>query len=187
MKNKVINIPKPLWKLHGKQAYKQDLIMTYLIAVIVMLVNLKTGNGLVLWKVIVVAILSIDIGGGVVSNFTRGTINYYQESKLSPHLFVWFHLLQTFALALIYTDSSFPISLTMITAMIGASVAIVFHKTVMQRQISVFFFALVALMLSLFPEIPIPANTLTLLMSFKLLVGFSSHYGKYATTLIENT
>lgn len=178
MKNRVVNIPKPLWKLHGKQTYKQDLVMTYLIAVIVMLVNLRASNELVLWKVIVVAILSIDIGGGVVSNFTRGTINYYRESKLSPYLFVWFHLLQAFALACIYQVSFFPISLTMIIAMIGASVAIAFHKTAMQRQISVFFFALVVLMLSLFPEVPIPAKTLTVLMSFKLLAGFSAHYGK---------
>lgn len=178
MKNRVVNIPKPLWKLHGKQTYKQDLVMTYLIAVIVMLVNLRASNELVLWKVIVVAILSMDIGGGVVSNFTRGTINYYRESKLSPYLFIWFHLLQAFALAVIYQVSSFPISLTMITAMIGASVAIAFHKTAMQRQISVFFFALVVLMLSLFSEVPIPAKTLTVLMSFKLLPGFSAHYGK---------
>lgn len=178
MENKLVNIPKPLWKLHGKQTYKQDLIMTYLIAMVVMLVNLKTGSDLALWKVIVVAVLSIDIGGGVVSNFTRGTINYYQEAEHSPYLFVWLHLLQTLALAIIYDGFYFPILLTLVTTMTGASVAIAFHKTVLQRQISVFFFALVVLLLGFFPEIPIPARTLILLMSFKLLVGFSGHYGK---------
>lgn len=178
MENKLVNIPKAFWKLHGKQTYKQDLVMTYLVAILVLLVNLKTGSNLALWKVIVVAILSIDIGGGVVSNFTAGTINYYRESELSPYIFVWLHLLQTLALGFIYGDFFLPILLTMLTAITGSSLAIALHKTVMQRQTSVFFFALEVLLLGFFSELPMPARTLILLMSLKLLVGFSAHYGK---------
>lgn len=176
--NKTINIPKSLWKLHGKEAYKSDLILTYLLAIIVMIFNMLNIKDLALWEIIIVAVLSVDIGGGVISNFTKGTINYYRESDLSPHLFVWFHALQTLALMFVYNAFYIPAAVIMAVAMTGASIAVIFRKTDFQLQISVFFFALVVLLSSFYPELPIPLNTLLLLMSFKLIVGFAGHYGK---------
>lgn len=176
--NKTINIPKSLWKLHGKEAYKSDLILTYLLAIIVMIFNMLNIKDLALWEIIVVAVLSVDIGGGVISNFTKGTINYYRKSGLSPHLFIWFHALQTLALMFVYNAFYIPAAAIMAVAMTGASIAVIFRKTEFQLQISVFFFALVVLLTSFYPELPIPLKTLLLLMSFKLMVGFAGHYGK---------
>lgn len=176
--NKAVNIPKSLWKLHGKQSYKNDLILTYLLAIIVMLFNILTIKELTLWEIIVIAVLSVDIGGGVISNFTKGTINYYRESDLSPHLFVWFHALQTLALMFIYSEFYIPVLLIMVTAMTGASIAVVFRKNAFQLQISAFFFALVVLFTGFYSKLPIPLKSLLLLMSFKLMVGFAGHYGK---------
>ncbi|WP_211245452.1 hypothetical protein [Sphingobacterium alkalisoli] len=183
--NKMVNVPKSLWKLHGKQAYKSDLILTYLLAIIVMFFNMLNAKDLALWEIIVIAVLSVDIGGGVVSNFTKSTISYYKEAGLSPHFFVWFHTLQTLALMFVYNQFYIPAAVIMAVGMTGASIAVVFRKTVFQLQISVFFFALVILLASFYPEMPIPLKTLLLLMSFKLMVGFAGHYGKYTNTDIQ--
>ncbi len=179
--NKMVNIPKSLWKLHGKQAYISDLILTYLLAIIVMLFNMLNVKELALWEIIVIAVLSVDIGGGVVSNFTKSTIHYYKEAGLSPHLFIWFHALQTLVLAIIYQQFYTPIIIVMCVAMAGASIAVAFRKTVFKLQISVFFFAVVVLLLNFYSELPIPLNTLTVLMSFKIMLGFAGHYGKHQT------
>lgn len=111
IENKMVSIPKSLWKLHGKRAYKSDLIFTYLLAVIVMLFNMLNVKELPVWEIIVIAVLSADIGGGVVSNFTKSTIHYYKEAGLLPHLFIWFHALQTLALAFIYKAFFLPVAI----------------------------------------------------------------------------
>jgi len=177
--DKMVSIPKSLWKLHGKQAYKSDLILTYLLAITVMLFNMLNVKELALWEIIVVAVLSVDIGGGVVSNFTKSTIHYYKEAGLSPHLFIWFHALQTLALAIVYNEFYLPVAIVMGVAMAGASIAVAFRNTVFQLQISVFLFAVVVLLLNFYSELPIPLNTLIVLMAFKLMVGFAGHYGKH--------
>lgn len=176
--NKVVRIPRSLWKLHGKQAYKSDLILTYLLAITVMLFNMLNVNELALWEIIVIAVLSVDIGGGVVSNSTKSTITYYKEAGLSPHLFIWFHALQTLALAIIYNEFYLPVTIVMGVAMAGASIGVAFRNTVFQLQISVFLFAVVVLLLNFYSGSPIPLNTLIVLMSFKIMVGFAGHYGR---------
>lgn len=176
--NKTILIPKFLWKLHGKQAYKIDLALTYLLAVLVMFFSVLNVLELELWKIIVVAVLSVDIGGGVVSNFTKGTIDYYKESSLSPHFFVWFHTLQACALAIIYKDFLVPVAIIMFAAMLGASITAALRKTVFHLQTSVFLFSGVVLLMSFYPQLPVPLNTLIILMAFKLIVGFAGHYKK---------
>ncbi|OJU72574.1 MAG: hypothetical protein BGO09_08685 [Bacteroidetes bacterium 47-18] len=177
--DKMVSIPKSLWKLHGQQAYKSDLILTYLLAITVMLFNMLNIKELELWEIIVIAVLSVDIGGGVVSNFTKSTIHYYKEAGLSPHLFIWFHALQTMALAIIYNEFYLPVAIVMGVAMAGASIAVAFRNTVFQLQISVFLFAIVVLLLNFYSELPIPLNTLIVLMAFKIMVGFAGHYGKH--------
>lgn len=59
--DKMVSIPKFLWKLHGKQAYKSDLILTYLLAIIVMLFNMLNVKELALWEIIVIAVLSVEV------------------------------------------------------------------------------------------------------------------------------
>jgi hypothetical protein len=175
----MVSIPKSLWKLHGKQAYKSDLILTYLLAIIVMLFILLNIKELALWEIIVIAVLSVDIGGGVISNFTKSTIHYYKEAGLSPHLFIWFHTMQTLALAIIYNEFYLPVAIVMGVAMAGASIAVASGNIVSQLPISIFLFAVVVLLANVYSELPIPLNTLIVLMAFKLMVGFAGNYGKH--------
>lgn len=173
-----VNIPKFLWNLHGKQAYKSDLIFTYLLAIIVLVFNILTIQNLESWKIILIGVLSLDIGGGVVSNFTKSTINYYKESGLSPHLFIWFHGIQLLVMVMVYSEFYFPVLVILGGAMVGSSIVIFSRNTVFQFQLSVFLFALVVLQMALYPELPIPLKSLVGLMSFKLMVAFAGNYGK---------
>lgn len=176
--NKTVNIPKLLWKLHGKNAFIIDLILTYSLGIILLIFNILNTQKLEFWEAIIIGFLSIDIGGGVISNFTRGTIKYYKESNISPHFFIWFHTLQTVGLIIIYNELFISVALLMGVAMVGSSITIASGNTNFQKQTSVFFFALVIILMSSYSELPIPLKTLTVLMSFKIIVGFAAHYRK---------
>jgi len=39
-------------------------------------------------------LLAMDLGGGVIANFTMGTNNYYRESQKRCYIFILFHVLQ---------------------------------------------------------------------------------------------
>jgi hypothetical protein len=158
-----------------QKTYQMDLVMTYTLAFIVMLFNLFSLGPSILWKIIFVAILSLDIGGGVVSNFTRGTISYYSESKLSPHAFIWFHSLQSIVLTCVYWDFSVQIAIASFMMMTFSSIVINLYQTSFQRQMSIFLFAVLVMAIS-YSGLPLPSFILLLFMGFKMVVGFAGHW-----------
>lgn len=173
-----IKVHRFLWKLHGKSTYQLDLVLTYTLAVILLIFNVAFSLSLPLWKIVLIAILSIDIGGGVVSNFTKGTISYYREVELSPHFFVWFHTLQAVAITIIYHDSTWAVVTISLLAMLFSSFTVILWRSKFQTQVSVFLFAILVLVMSALGEMPKPLYSLLFFMSFKLLVGFAGHWKK---------
>ncbi|WP_157488259.1 hypothetical protein [Dyadobacter crusticola] len=173
---KEVSIPPALWKLHGKKAYQTELILTYLLAILVMLFNLAFSRSLPVWKIVILAVLSIDIGGGVVSNFTKSTIRYYREHHLSPHAFVWSHLLQSALLLGIFLEFRSEIVILSFCAMLFSSVTVIVYNTHFQKQISVLLFTLVVLVMRYYTKIPNSLYVLLMLMAFKLIVGFAAHW-----------
>lgn len=173
---KEINIPPAFWKLHGKKAKAIDLILTYLLAVLVMLYNLVEAESFPVWKFILIAILSLDICGGVVSNFTDSTIAYYRNEGSSPHAFIWFHLLQSALLVCMFWEFRLEVIVVSIFAMLCSSVTIGLHSSHIQKQASVFFFALLFLLMQVFAKIPTTLYVLLGLLTFKMLLGFAAHW-----------
>ncbi len=91
--------PKFLHETHGSSTTLFDVIITYsggLLAIISIYV-LYLGNYLdiSIWKLILLLIISGDIGAGVIANFTKGTNSYYSgEVKSKSRLvFILFHFL----------------------------------------------------------------------------------------------
>lgn len=180
MNQKIVPIPKSLWKLHGKSTYQLDLVLTYTLAFILLIFNVAFSLSLPFWKIILIGILSVDIGGGVVSNFTKGTINYYREDKLSPHFFVWFHTLQAVALTIVYWESNWAVVAISLLAMLFSSFTVTLWQSKFQTQVSVFLFAILVLVMSALGEMPKQLYLLLFFMSFKLMVGFAGHWKKTA-------
>ena len=174
--SKNIAIPPVLWKLHGRSAYLTDLLMTYSFAILVGIVNLYFSSDLPLWAKMIIIALSLDIGGGVVSNLTKGTIEYYRHSRLSPYSFIWFHLIQAAALSWVYPEWMDQIMLLNIITMTLSSEVVRLSGTSIQKPLSAFSFGLVFLGVLVLESSAIPARLLVVLLAFKLIVGFARQY-----------
>jgi len=79
--DKKVAIPSYLHELHGKQASVFDLLVNYTTAIIATIIILYLAKDLSLepYKLIILGVLALDLAGGVFSNFTEGTNNYYIE------------------------------------------------------------------------------------------------------------
>ena len=106
MQNKRIKVPKYLHELHGEYPDLFTLIGTYLASIISgILVIVFTNNlGLPVWKSILLFVLYADIAGGVISNFSSSTKDYYRTNKSLRLPFILMHLLHPALIILIFPD-----------------------------------------------------------------------------------
>ena len=83
-------------ELFGRETTTFDLLAIVIssFSVAGLTLALKWNANISIFKLIMLTILSLDIAGGVVANFTTGTNNYYAESLRKRYFFVLFHLLQ---------------------------------------------------------------------------------------------
>ena len=96
IQNKKIQVHKFLFELFGRET-----TTFHLLAIVIASLSfagltllLKLNTDISNFKLIILTILTLDIAGGVVANFTTGTTNYYAESLRKRYVFVLFHLLQ---------------------------------------------------------------------------------------------
>ncbi|MBF8964083.1 hypothetical protein I0P70_12575 [Pontibacter sp. FD36] len=120
-------------------------------------------------------VLSLDIGGGVVSNFTGGTVAYYRAEARSPHAFVWVHGLQGAVLAWIYGEWWGEVAVLAALAMGFASLVIRLQRTGFRRQLGVLLFTLLSLAAVAVPGLPRLGLLLLLLLGLKLILGFAGN------------
>jgi hypothetical protein len=106
MQNKKIKVPNYLHELHGEYPDIFTLIGTYLASIISgILVIVFTNNlGLPVWKSILLFVLYADIAGGVISNFSSSTKDYYRTNKSLRLPFILMHLIHPALFILIFPD-----------------------------------------------------------------------------------
>ncbi|WP_256006702.1 hypothetical protein [Pedobacter deserti] len=172
---KKIHLPPLLWKLHGRSACVTDLLMTYSFAILVGIVNLYFSRDLPVWASVIILALSLDIGGGVISNLTRGTIDYYRQSNHSPYAFIWVHLIQAALLAWVYQELMDQIMMLSLIIMTLSSELIRVSGTERQKPLSTFLFGLVLLATLVLEMSALPVRLLLILLAFKLIMGFAGH------------
>lgn len=126
--DKKIKLPGIFHEFHGVETTYFDLIITYLassiITSVIMLHDpLKPDNSV---KLVLLAILSLDIVGGVISNFTKSTSLHYSRSNKKRLLFISIHFLQPIGLIWIFYESAVTIiiiaSLTLICSLVINSI-----------------------------------------------------------------
>ena len=99
MKSKQITPPKFLHDIHGSSTTLFDIIISYsggiLALISVYILILQNNIDIPLWKLILLLIMSADIGAGVIANFTKGTNSYYggENKKKSRLIFIFSHFL----------------------------------------------------------------------------------------------
>lgn len=93
MKSRTIKPPKFLYDIHGSSTTLFDVILTYsggLLAIVsVYFLYLQSDIDVSLWKLILLLIISADIGAGVIANFTKGTNSYYGGAIKKKNRFVF--------------------------------------------------------------------------------------------------
>jgi hypothetical protein len=117
--NKTVDVPTWLHELHGERSTWRDIVTVHLVAWV-------CAIG-VFWLVggpvgILLAILMVDIAGGVVANVTRGTNDYYARRRGHRIVFLSLHVIQP-ALLILLTPA--PEALVIAVAawtLLGASV-----------------------------------------------------------------
>ncbi len=99
MKSKTIKPPKFLHDIHGSSTTLFDIILTYsggvFAAISIYTLCLQNNIEIPVWKLILLLLISGDIGAGVIANFTKGTNSYYggyNKSK-SRLIFILSHFL----------------------------------------------------------------------------------------------
>lgn len=102
-----ISIPTALVKLHGEQSTLPDVVVTHAVAYLITALNGWLGwqYGLAGWQVAVLAVLTVDIAGGVVANVTAGTDRYYGDRPRLRKVFLGTHVIQPLILWWLFPES----------------------------------------------------------------------------------
>ncbi|MCC5979736.1 MAG: hypothetical protein JJU21_16875 [Salinarimonas sp.] len=117
-----IAVPTWLHELHGTHSTRRDLALVHGCAwgVTALIAGLAVAEGLPPWKVALLALLVVDIAGGVVSNVTPGTNAHYNASRRARVVFLALHVLQPAVLIWLFPAWAGPVAgvaiLTLLTA-----------------------------------------------------------------------
>jgi hypothetical protein len=124
-------------------------------------------------KKVVLAMLALDVAGGVVANFTRGTNNYYADSLRKRYLFIGLHLLQPLMLIWIFPSDLIAILCVSLFTLTSSILVLNINNKDNQR-VGAITLLLVCFLLSAVSNFNEPLAQMTLqLFSIKLIFAFS--------------
>jgi hypothetical protein len=178
IQNKKIQVHKFLFELFGRETTTFDLLAIVIgsFSVAGLTLALKWNADISIFKLIMLTILSLDIAGGVVANFTTGTTNYYAESLRKRYFFVLFHLLQPSILIWIFPNELQAILGISIVALISSIIVLKIKKYYTQRIAAITLLVL-SFILSILLNFSDPLTQLLMqLFSIKLILAFSVNW-----------
>ena len=178
MQKKKIQVHKFLSEVFGRETTTFDLLAIIIssISFAVLTLFFKWYADIAIIKKIILTILALDIGGGVVANFTTGTNNYYAESLRKRYLFVLFHLLQPSILIWIFPSELIAILGVSLFTLTSAIIVLYIKKQYSQRIVAVTLL-LLSLILSTLLNYSVPLTKMIMqLFSVKLILAFSVNW-----------
>lgn len=173
--DKKITIPSYLHELHGKQANIFDLVVNYTTAIIATLVILYLARDLSLatYKLIILGVLALDLAGGVVSNFTQGTNNYYIEKPKMRYVFIAFHVVQPLVLIWLFPGDLVGISVISMYTLVAMTVINSIEEHLRQRVYGAFLMVVGLSISFLVGEMQPIVHLMLILFVVKLIVAFA--------------
>ena len=178
MQNKKIQVHKFLGEVFGRETTTFDLLAIIISSVsfAVLTLFVKWNADITIIKKIILTILALDIGGGVVANFTTGTNNYYSESLRKRYLFVLFHLLQPSILIWIFPSELIAILGVSLFTLTSSIIVLNIKKQYNQRIVAITLL-LLSLILSTLLSYTDPLTKMIMqLFSIKLILAFSVNW-----------
>jgi hypothetical protein len=165
-------------ELFGRETTKFDLLAIIICSVSFAGLTLqqKWNAEISTFKLIILIILALDIAGGVIANFTKGTNNYYSESLRKRYIFIFFHLLQPSILIWIFPSELLAILGVSLFTLTSSIVVLNIKKQYNQRIIAVTLL-LFSLFLSTLLNYSDPLTEIIMqLFSIKLILAFSVNW-----------
>jgi hypothetical protein len=178
IQNKKIQVHKFLFELFGRETTIFELLAIVIssLSFAALTLTLKWNAEISILKIIILTLLALDIAGGVVANFTKGTNNYYAESLRKRYFFVLFHLLQPSILTWIFPNELLAILVISIFTLISSIIVLNTKKHNTQR-ITAITFLLLSFILSIFLNYSDPLLQIVMqLFSIKLILAFSVNW-----------
>ena len=178
MQDKKIQVHKFLVELFGRVTTAFDLLAIIIssISFAGLTLLLKWNADISNFKLVILTILALDIAGGVIANFTKGTNNYYSESLRKRYLFVFFHLLQPSILIWIFPSELLAILGVSLFTLTSSIIVLNIKKQYNQRIIAVTLL-LFSIFLSTLLNYSDPLTKMIMqLFSIKLILAFSVNW-----------
>ena len=175
MKDRIINIPKAFHELHGENSKLSSIILVYLAAIVVtsIFIVLLIPQNLPIWKYILVGLVYFDIAGGVVANLSSSTNQYYQRKKNLRFIFLFLHILQPFALYVVFPKYlNYFVFIFLFTSSSSLIVNLI-KNTEFQQNIAGFFIVVGIVISFIFNIDLIILYSVAPLFMIKLILGFS--------------
>lgn len=179
MRNKEIVIPKFLHDIHGEKTSLFDMLLTYsggLISLsVVVLIYAQSEISVAYWKLLLLALISADIGAGAIANFTKGTNLYYSgaDKRKNRIIFIISHFIHP-GLFFFVTDTFSIFSILLVVYVIGSAFVINAIAKREQQGVVAAFLMVVGISILMVSEI---TNPLLLwffpLFMIKLLLAFA--------------
>jgi hypothetical protein len=180
MKNRKVKIPRYLLELHGESPDIFTLAATYVASVIsgILVVVFTKNLGLPVWKSILLFLLYADIAGGVISNFSSSTKDYYRTNKRLRLPFILTHLIHPALFILLFpgfTEYFIYVGIfTIIACLILARI-----EQIEIQLTTALFLLLSGVLFSFCFEVPVNfLYSFAPLFMVKLIVGFSVTHDK---------
>ena len=178
MQNKKIQVHKFLSEVFGRETTTFDLLAIIISSVSFALLTLfvKWNADITIIKKIILTILALDIGGGVVANFTTGTNNYYAESIQKRYLFILFHLLQPSIIIWIFPNELLAVLGVSIFTLISSIIVLNIKKHYNKRIVAVTLLLLCLILSTLLNYTDTLIQMIIQLFSIKLILAFSVNW-----------
>ena len=134
---KTIKIPKILHEVHGERAVTMDIILPHSISTLASFYFLSISPGIdfSVVKTILLFILTYDLVGGVIANFSEGTSRFYAASRMRRFKFIALHVLQPTIMWYLFQEHQF-VTLT-VSAYVVVSAVIVNQLKILRDQLIV--------------------------------------------------
>jgi hypothetical protein len=178
VQNNKIKVHRFFRELFGRETKILDLLAVVISACFLAVLTLlfKWNADFSVIKKAVLTIIALDIGGGVVANFTLGTNNYYAESLGKRYLFVLFHLSQPSLLIWIFPSELLAISGVTLFTLASSAFVLRSKSPNNQRIIAVTLLLLSLILTSLLNYTDPLAQLIMQFFSLKLILAFSVNW-----------
>jgi len=165
--------------IHGDNQRLSDVLLIHGAGIFVSSCIVYINRSLAWWQLILLFALTWDVVGGVVSNCTASTNQWYMRQPIRTRfVFISIHIIQPLVLVWILDNTNWFFSLVLYGYMMVCSgIILLTQQPELQRPLATAFYVIGMMLITFLFSLPITLQIFGYLYLFKLIVCFSvDHY-----------